>query len=161
MRVYVVRKWPLWGRSRFVCWNITRVSLWLLCNVHFVQSTQRIQPTDKTIRAWYKQFTGTGCLCKQKWSGRPLTTEADVERVRAMLVRVCGKKLNIVLMCAVSPVVHISNICSCQNKFFNFPVAVNNSINPLNAELNSVCSLLALLGAHHILHVSRIRVRLG
>jgi hypothetical protein len=24
-----------------VCWNITRVILWLLCNVHFVQSTQR------------------------------------------------------------------------------------------------------------------------
>jgi hypothetical protein len=41
MRVYVVRKWPLQGRSRFVCWNITRVSLWLLCKVHFVQSTQR------------------------------------------------------------------------------------------------------------------------
>ena len=30
-------------------------------------------------------------------------------------------------------------------------------INPLNAELNSICHLLALLGAHHILHVSRIR----
>jgi hypothetical protein len=30
--------------------------------------------------------------------------------------------------------------------------------NPLNAELNSTCHLLALLGAHHILHVSRIRV---
>ena len=41
MRVYVVRKWPLWGRSHFLCWNITQVSLWLLCNVHFVQSTQR------------------------------------------------------------------------------------------------------------------------
>ena len=41
MRLYIVRKWPLRGRSRFVCWNITRVSLWLLCNVHFVQSTQR------------------------------------------------------------------------------------------------------------------------
>jgi hypothetical protein len=27
MRVYVVRKWSLRGRSRFVCWNITRVSL--------------------------------------------------------------------------------------------------------------------------------------
>jgi len=24
-----------------VCWNITQVSLWLLCNVHFVQITQR------------------------------------------------------------------------------------------------------------------------
>ena len=24
-----------------MCWNVTRVSLWLLCNVHFVQITQR------------------------------------------------------------------------------------------------------------------------
>jgi hypothetical protein len=31
-------------------------------------------------------------------------------------------------------------------------------INPLNAELNTTCHLLALLGAHLILHVSRIRV---
>jgi hypothetical protein len=37
--VFVVKKWPLLGRIRFLCW--TRVSLWLLCNVHFVQSTQR------------------------------------------------------------------------------------------------------------------------
>jgi len=33
-------------------------------------------------------------------------------------------------------------------------------INPLNAELNPTCHLLVLLGAHHILHVSRIRVNL-
>ena len=32
------------------------------------------------------------------------------------------------------------------------------SVNPLNVELNPVCHLLALLGAHPILHVSRIRV---
>ena len=32
--------------------------------------------------------------------------------------------------------------------------------NPLNAELNPICYLLALLGAHHFLHVSRIRVKL-
>ena len=32
------------------------------------------------------------------------------------------------------------------------------NINPLNAELNPICYLLALLGAHHFLHVSRIRV---
>jgi len=31
---------------------------------------------------------------------------------------------------------------------------------PLNPELNPICYLLALLGAHHILHVSRIRVKL-
>jgi transposase len=31
-------------------------------------------------------------------------------------------------------------------------------INPLNSELNPICHLLALLGAHHILHVSGLRV---
>ena len=34
------------------------------------------------------------------------------------------------------------------------------NINPLNSELNPICYLLALLGAHHFLHVSRIRVKL-
>ena len=34
------------------------------------------------------------------------------------------------------------------------------NINPLNAELNPICHLLALLGAHHILHVSRERVKM-
>ena len=33
------------------------------------------------------------------------------------------------------------------------------SINPLNPELNSIYYLLALLGAHHFLHVSRIMVK--
>jgi len=32
--------------------------------------------------------------------------------------------------------------------------------NPLNPELNPICCLLALLGAHHFLHVSRIKVKL-
>jgi len=32
------------------------------------------------------------------------------------------------------------------------------SINPLNAQLNPICHMLALLGAHHILHISRVRV---
>jgi hypothetical protein len=34
-------------------------------------------------------------------------------------------------------------------------------IKTLNAKLNPICHLLALLGAHHILHVSRIRVKYG
>jgi len=32
-------------------------------------------------------------------------------------------------------------------------------INPLNAELNPICHLLALLEVHHFLHVSKIRVK--
>jgi hypothetical protein len=31
--------------------------------------------------------------------------------------------------------------------------------NPLNPELNPICPLLALFGDHHILHVSRIKVK--
>jgi hypothetical protein len=34
-------------------------------------------------------------------------------------------------------------------------------LNPLNAKLNPIGYLLALLGAHRILHVSRIRVNEG
>jgi len=36
---------------------------------------------------------------------------------------------------------------------------VSGNINPLNAKLNPICHFLALLGAHPILHVSRIRVK--
>ena len=75
-------------------------------------------PTDKTIRAWYKQFTDTGCLCKQK---APMLTCVCV------CVCVCIKNFNIISMCAVSPVMRTSNISSCEKKI-SFPVAMNNSI---------------------------------
>jgi len=39
-------------------------------------------------------------------------------------------------------------------------LGIANELNPLKPELNSICYLLALLGAHHFLHVSRIRVKL-
>jgi hypothetical protein len=39
-------------------------------------------------------------------------------------------------------------------------VCMNEWINPLNPELNPICYLLALLGAHHFLHISRIRDKL-
>jgi hypothetical protein len=37
--------------------------------------------------------------------------------------------------------------------------ALRKHVNPLNAELNPIRQLLALLGAHLILHISRIRVK--
>ena len=45
---------------------------------------------------------------------------------------------------------YLSPLCSAD---------VTAMFNPLNAELNHICHLLALLGAHHILHISRIRVK--
>ena len=44
-------------------------------------------PTDKTIRAWYKQFTETECLCKQKLSGR--TDRCSSEEYRCTHVDAC------------------------------------------------------------------------
>jgi hypothetical protein len=38
-------------------------------------------------------------------------------------------------------------------------ISRNVTINPLNAKLIPICHLLALLGAHLIFHVSRIRVK--
>jgi hypothetical protein len=42
---------------------------------------------------------------------------------------------------------------------YNCTLISFNIFKPLNAELNPICHLLALLGAHHIHHVSRIRVK--
>jgi hypothetical protein len=39
-------------------------------------------------------------------------------------------------------------------------LSLQTHLNPLNRELNPICYLLALLGAHNFLHVSRIRVKL-
>ena len=58
-----------------------------------------------------------------------------------------------------------TNSLTDRSAFFftqTFSPAVTNVpyINPLNADLNPTCNLLALLGAHHILNVSRIRVNI-
>jgi hypothetical protein len=44
--------------------------------------------------------------------------------------------------------------------YFNFPSNDGDRINPLNAELNPICHLLALLGGATIVVVSRLRVKL-
>jgi len=48
--------------------------------------------------------------------------------------------------------------CSKYDMTLNFEI-VKLKFNPLNAELNPICPLLTLLGAHHFLHLSRIRVK--
>jgi len=45
------------------------------------------------------------------------------------------------------------------NRILNPDVYEQTGINPLNAELHSICHLLALLGTRHILHVSGLRVK--
>jgi hypothetical protein len=45
------------------------------------------------------------------------------------------------------------------NNARKWKMGLNSAFNPLNAELDTLCHLLALFGAHHILHVSRARVK--
>jgi len=54
-------------------------------------------PTEKTIRARYKQFTETGCPCKQISSGSPLTAEDDAEPVRASFLHIPKKSTGLQL----------------------------------------------------------------
>jgi len=54
--------------------------------------------------------------------------------------------------CASHRTMHMSY--RCKTYTWNDVILVN----PLNAELNPICYLVALLGAHHFLHISRIRV---
>ena len=81
-------------------WNITRVSLWLLCNV--ISCKVFVPPLPRDLADLKARII------------------ASVKNIDApMLTRVRGKNFNIVSMCSVSNVVHISNISSCQKKTFS------------------------------------------
>jgi len=53
---------------------------------------------------------------------------------------------------------HMYGWLDCWNWYWNCNKFISH-FNSLNAELNPICHLLALLGTHHILHISRIRVK--
>jgi len=52
-------------------------------------------------------------------------------------------------------------LCDVQNKISSSGVFLFPIVNPLNDKLNPICHFLALLGAHLILHFSRLRVVLS
>ena len=91
-----------------MCWNITRV---VTVQRAFRAKHAKEPPTDKTIRAWYKQFTETGCLCKQKSSDRPLTAEELEYRIDVCRIT-RGEQI-------------VISSCQKKKKKFIFPVAGN------------------------------------
>ena len=62
-----------------------------------------------------------------------------------LLTRMCTLKPQCGMTLGTGPSVKRSHLSS----------TVSELLNPLNAKLNPICPLLALFGAHHILHVSR------
>jgi len=73
--VYAVRKWLLQGEKSFCVLGYHTSKSVVIVQCAFRANYAKEPPTGNTIRTWYKQFTETGCLCKQKSSGRPLTAE--------------------------------------------------------------------------------------
>jgi hypothetical protein len=95
---------------------------------------------------------------------------------------VCQEEVNVTLLGSTVATAHSSvslyshsavyRVLILKFTFFNvsnkYPPNISNGnyipildllrINPSKAELNPICHLLALVEAHHILHVSRIRV---
>jgi len=73
--------------------------------------------------------------------------------------------------CNISPKIHfleslldffpenLGEVSDERGDIFHQTVPRQVDLNPLNAELNFICHLLVLLGAHPILHISRIRVK--
>jgi len=105
MRVYVVRKWPLPGEKSLCVLEYHTVSLWLLCNVHFLQSIRL------TIAMWPRWPKGKDHCRSEEYIDAPMLTRVCVARTwisyRCVPChRWCIHCHNIVSMCAVSPVVH-------------------------------------------------------
>jgi len=63
-------------------------------------------------------------------------------------------------LCSLSSVYVFTSTASEVKCDFDPSYFVIADVNPLNPEWNPICHLLALLGTHHFLHVSRIRVKL-
>jgi hypothetical protein len=65
------------------------------------------------------------------------------------------KEYSVITFMTITVITHNCNFL--KKNFVHIEVIMK--VNPSNAELNPICYWLALLGAHHFLHVSRIRVK--
>ena len=84
------------------------------------------------------------------WSWRQLGRKTPVSGQRRS-VRQCHRSAFLLYELSVSFCQFVSTVCL-------HTLRIDTEINLLNAKLNPICHLMALIGAHIILHVSRIRV---
>jgi len=54
-----------------------------ITKIYYTKTIGHVFTKPVQIECTTQKFTETGCLCKQKSNGRPITAEDDVERVRA------------------------------------------------------------------------------
>ena len=98
---------------------------------------------SKTLEGWHIEVPQIGLSGALVWNSVPWTTRFPglVEERRIFFIFLTK--------------IEVYKVC-----YYSERIKLVFRINPLNPELNPICYLLALLGAHHFLHVSRIRVKL-
>jgi hypothetical protein len=104
------------------------------------------------ILCWFRQHSLRGCL------SRPWKLQ-DLNNKNPHITAYVNQSGPAVLQ-SNTHALTINFIQYCQMLWpLNLLLFSKSTLNPLNAELNPLYHLLALLGAHRILHVSRIRVK--
>ena len=94
---------------------------------------------------------------KERKDRRPCVSQYETPKLKYQLLHTC------VHMCQRTPKADKSSAVTKKNTMFRtlnlLPFSCQRSVNTLNAKLNPICHLLALLEAHNILHFSRIRIK--
>ena len=62
--------------------------------------------------------------------------------------------------CMAAPSICGSSVLNALNLLKTTAYVMHEQFNPLNTKLNPICHLLALVGAHKIFHVSKVRVNI-
>ena len=100
----------------------------------------------------------------RSWNGVPVLTNS-VERSAGKPGSLSASRSSLPLWkrdvkCHIYNPVSLVTVLNLVNLVNKHPFhSLKTHFNPLNPELNPICYLLALLGAHHFLHVTRIRVK--
>ena len=102
-----------------------------------------------TVLTGYANELGTNATCIWYIRVKPIQSRlTSWLKVGSQPYRTCFFVMQANLKLQIKRHSFTSHIHVCRNTF-----------NPLNPELNPICYLLALLGAHYFLHVSRITVK--
>ena len=133
------------------------------------QWTGRFTHGQRAVGAhWTGKGWATESVSTFPKSERPLTSAGNLRSPARRLVTILNElyrkevitSQRILSICYNDQPVIIAVHCKDHTKHINELCGLRAGLfNPLKPELNPICYLLALLGAHHFLHVSRIRVR--